>query len=151
MLRASAGTGKTFQLAHLVLRLVGEKAPHARDRCGDFYRAATKELVDQVRRRLVDAELGLAALAAGNPPIGDDVLTAWCEAVSDVQATQAIIRQALREFDPSLISTIHSFARISSFIMGETATIFGLELGESRCAVRRDRRRLSNRPGVQFR
>lgn len=130
VLRASAGTGKTFQLAHLVLRLVGEKKLPMREiAVVTFTRAATKELVDQVRRRLVDAELGLADLEAGLAPSGDDVLTAWCAAVPDIEATRATIRRALREFDQALISTIHSFCQnLLVHHAFETAAIFGLEL-----------------------
>jgi exodeoxyribonuclease V beta subunit len=72
MLEASAGTGKTYSIASLVLRLVVE------ERLGideilvvTFTEAATSELRDRVRRRLRDAlTLAERTLATGALPAG---------------------------------------------------------------------------------
>ena len=56
LLEASAGTGKTFALAHLVLRLVGEAGrPLSRLLVVTFTEAATAELRDRIGQRLQEA------------------------------------------------------------------------------------------------
>ena len=61
LLEASAGTGKTFQMAGLFVRLVAEVGlPVERILAITFTNAATAELRDRIRRRLCDARDALA-------------------------------------------------------------------------------------------
>ncbi len=57
LLEASAGTGKTFRIAHAVLRMVAEEGIGV-DRLVvvTFTEAASSELRDRVRKRLRDGE-----------------------------------------------------------------------------------------------
>ena len=59
LLEASAGTGKTFTIAALVVRYVAEGVPIDELLVVTFTRAATSELRERVRQRLVDTEAGL--------------------------------------------------------------------------------------------
>lgn len=116
LLEASAGTGKTFALAHLVLRLVtrpGDPLPLEQLLVVTFTEAAAAELRDRIAQRLQHA---LAALDPDNPqPPTDAVLLEWC----GLQPPQPEARQRLRgwlllaleSLDRADITTIHGFAR----------------------------------------
>ncbi len=121
LLEASAGTGKTFALAHLVLRLVAER----RHRLPEllvvtFTEAAAAELRDRIARRLQE---GLAALeapdepGAGDPSYPDDTLAQWHRAQNPDPQAQWVLRarllEALEDLDRSDITTIHGFCRRS--------------------------------------
>jgi exodeoxyribonuclease V beta subunit len=78
LLEASAGTGKTFALAHLALRLVTERAiPLRRLLVVTFTNAAATELRERIGRRLQEALLCLRD--PGRPP-PDPVLAEWLAA-----------------------------------------------------------------------
>ena len=114
-IEASAGTGKTFTLATLVVRLVVEGGlTIGRILAVTFTEAATQELRSRIRRRLV-----LAAELVGTPPDADAspeaVLT---RAVIDAHlerggesatALQRRLRTAADEIDLAAIFTIHGF------------------------------------------
>ena len=73
-IEASAGTGKTFTLASLVLRSVAEAAvPVDQLLVVTFTRAAAAELRDRVRTRLTDAVAVLRH--PGSAPADDELLT----------------------------------------------------------------------------
>jgi superfamily I DNA/RNA helicase len=122
MLEASAGTGKTYGIASVVLRLVVEEGLGIDEiLVVTFTEAATAELRDRVRRRLRDA-LALAerALAAGAVPAGDPVaahdavaraLVARALAAGTLGAAAGALRDALARFDDAPIATIHGFCR----------------------------------------
>ena len=66
LLEASAGTGKTFRIAQMVLELVADEGtPIGAIAVVTFTEAATGELRDRIRRRLRDALEGLEARAVG--------------------------------------------------------------------------------------
>ncbi|MEY3464312.1 MAG: Exodeoxyribonuclease beta subunit, partial [Cyanobacteriota bacterium] len=132
LLEASAGTGKTFALAHLVLRYVSE----ADLRLGQllvvtYTEAAAAELRDRIGRRLQQA---LAALERGpdngdgteNDDGGDDgaaqpdaTLATWLAQRGQVagpdaaEALRVRLLLALEELDGADITTIHGFCRRS--------------------------------------
>jgi exodeoxyribonuclease V beta subunit len=122
LLEASAGTGKTFALAHLVLRLVtraGDPLPLDRLLVVTFTDAAAAELRDRIARRLQQA---LALLepsekenSAEPPAASDAVLAAWLDAQPpDPPARQRLRGQlllALEALDRADITTIHGFCR----------------------------------------
>lgn len=112
LIEASAGTGKTFTLATLVLRLLLERgASMSQILAVTFTRAATQELRQRLRRRLRLARRLLdmpQASPQGEAAITDAVLQA---AIQRDGAT--IVRQrieaALLQLDEATVSTIHGF------------------------------------------
>src|SRR5690606_5048398 len=112
---ASAGTGKTFTLATLVVRLVLERAlPLERILAVTFTEAATQELRARVRRRLVLA----AALATGVEDAGaspDARLTAQlidAHLAASGESADAVARRlrvAADSIDQAAVFTIHGF------------------------------------------
>ena len=137
LLEASAGTGKTYSIAHLFVRLVVERGL-AVDQIlvVTFTEAATAELRDRVRARLRDAEHALREGAAPDDP----PLAAW---ISNRETTReadaAKLREALLGFDRAAISTIHGFCRRmllrNTF---ESGAPFGVELGGEDRALREE-------------
>ena len=120
LLEASAGTGKTFALAHLVLRLVSEgQRPLAIEQLlvVTFTDAAAAELRDRIARRLQQA-LALLEAAAGPgdpaPPADlDQPLADWLAAQGPNPSAQLRGRLllALEQLDRADITTIHGFCR----------------------------------------
>ena len=110
VLEASAGTGKTYAIAGLVTRYVAETSRRLPELLVvTFTRAATAELRDRVRRRLVDAANHVEAVRAGaDPASGDPVLAHLARGRDGVLAErQTRLQRALAEFDAATISTIH--------------------------------------------
>ncbi|WP_420112763.1 UvrD-helicase domain-containing protein [Pseudactinotalea sp.] len=114
MLEASAGTGKTWTIAALVARMVVEGvAPLEEMLVVTFGRAASQELRERVRERLVEVERAFAALERGEEPTGD-AMTAYLLAVDDqVREVRARrLREALGRFDAATIATTHQFCQM---------------------------------------
>ncbi|AFY28090.1 LOW QUALITY PROTEIN: ATP-dependent exonuclase V beta subunit, helicase and exonuclease domain-containing [Cyanobium gracile PCC 6307] len=114
LLEASAGTGKTFALAHLVLRLLAERRLGLRELLVVTYtNAAAAELRDRIGRRLQEALTGL------QPPDGwaapDPVLVEWLEHQPEEPGArgtvQGLLLLALEELDAADITTIHGFCQ----------------------------------------
>ena len=115
VVEASAGTGKTFTLATLVLRLVVEQRLDIGEILAvTFTEAATQELRARIRKRLLVA----AQLAAGDPASGDSpeaaitrsVITAHMEAGGESpKAVARRLRDAADRIDLAAIFTIHGF------------------------------------------
>jgi len=125
-LEASAGTGKTYALAGLFLRLlVEEKVPASEILVVTFTEAATAELRDRIRRRLAE---GLLALE-GKP--SDDKLLNELRVRTKDQREAAInsLRNALEIFDLITITTIHGFCqRMLQDNAFESGILFNVEL-----------------------
>jgi exodeoxyribonuclease V beta subunit len=113
LLEASAGTGKTFTLAHLVLRLVAERELPLRELLVvTFTDAAASELRDRIGRRLQQA-LGCLDPARRSEPL-DPVLERWWQRQEAGDATgrlRARLLLALEELAAADITTIHGFCR----------------------------------------
>ena len=114
LLEASAGTGKTFALAHLVLRLVTrpvDPLPLEQLLVVTFTEAAAAELRDRIALRLQQA---LAALEGGTTGC-DAVLEAWRQAEpagpEQPERLRGQLLLALEALDRADITTIHGFAR----------------------------------------
>lgn len=113
LLEASAGTGKTFALAHLVLRLVGETGLGLRQLLVvTFTNAAAAELRDRIGRRLQAAD---AALDSGVDDRADPVLRAWLarrrrDGAAAIRTLRGRLLLALDELDTADITTIHGYA-----------------------------------------
>lgn len=114
LIEASAGTGKTYNIALLYLRLLLEHGHSVRQiLVTTFTEAAAEELKARIRQRLVDAERYLSQPAP--PTQGAD---ADLHAYLDERATatgrstlQLRLHSALMEIDLAPISTIHGFCR----------------------------------------
>ncbi len=115
LLEASAGTGKTFALAHLALRLVAEEGVDLRELLVvTFTEAAAAELRDRIGRRLQQALEGLEAPAREAP---DPVLADWLDrrrgaaapAGQEPQLLRGRLLLALEGLDAADVTTIHGF------------------------------------------
>jgi exodeoxyribonuclease V beta subunit len=116
ILEASAGTGKTYAIAGLVLRYVVERGiPLPQLLVVTFTRAATAELRDRVRARFVGAADHLAAVLAGGRRDHRDPVLAQLTAPhvddAELRARHDRAAQALADFDTATISTIHGFCQ----------------------------------------
>lgn len=109
LIEANAGTGKTYNIQNLYLRLILEKALEpSRILVVTFTEAATAELRDRIRQNLATA---LAVLESGVSP-ADDTLAAILDATKNAsQDRAAILRLALAAFDEAAIFTIHGFCK----------------------------------------
>ena len=110
VLEASAGTGKTFTIAALAVRYVAEGVARLDElMLVTFGRAATAELRERVRERLVSAERGLRDPQAARS--GDDEVLALLATGTPAQVAQRRQRlaSALASFDAATIATTHSF------------------------------------------
>ena len=111
LLEASAGTGKTYQLTGLFVRLVAEyDVPVEKILAITFTNAATAELRDKIRARLHRACERLASPLAPGEDDGDPTIT-YLRTRSDVERQRLRLQLALRGFDQAPVSTIHGFAQ----------------------------------------
>lgn len=111
LLEASAGTGKTWTIAGLYVRLVGEKGLTPRQILAvTFTEAATAELRDRLRRRLAEVRAALRSDA----PSADGAVTALRRAIVDGLDATTVDRRlatALGSFDEAAIHTLHGFCQ----------------------------------------
>ncbi|MEY4360333.1 MAG: hypothetical protein RLZZ631_1819 [Cyanobacteriota bacterium] len=117
LLEASAGTGKTFALAHLVLRLLSEgRQPLSVEQLlvVTFTDAAAAELRDRIARRLQEALELLEPTATPDAlAAADEPLQQWRRARGE-QAPPLLrgrLLLALEQLDRADITTIHGFCR----------------------------------------
>ena len=133
---ASAGTGKTWTVAQLALRLVAEQGvPVERMLITTFTNAATAEMAGRIRDRLQAAYDFLVALGDEAPVREQDEALAgetaipwsdWAILAADRAQAQLRLRRALGDFDLSFISTIHGFC---SRMLARFSFELGLEDG----------------------
>jgi exodeoxyribonuclease V beta subunit len=125
---ASAGTGKTYAIATLFVRLLLE-TEHSPTQLlvVTFTEAATAELRDRIRRRVREClavlssaqangglAMGEAAGARGSEPAGSELDPTLIEIMAragDRERIAARLREALYDFDNVEISTIHGFCQ----------------------------------------
>lgn len=107
LIEASAGTGKTFTITSLVLRLlVEEERPIETILAVTFTNAATAELKERVYSRILKA---LSCMRDGRDPGPDPVLLALCERPDRARAVR-LLEKAAADVDRAGIFTIHGFA-----------------------------------------
>lgn len=127
LIEASAGTGKTYNITSLVVRLVAEAGVQIdRILVVTYTRAATAELGDRIRSRLVAA---FNALAHTDPPADAVLAHLWSpdEALRSTRLRR--LRRALESFDQAVISTIHGFCqRMLQQNAFESGVAFDVEL-----------------------
>ncbi|MGE4561224.1 MAG: UvrD-helicase domain-containing protein, partial [Desulfobulbus sp.] len=134
LLEASAGTGKTYTLALLFLRLLLEQGL-AVDQIlvVTFTRAATGELRDRIRGRIREALLALDRQGDDDP-----LLQALLDRVPPDSARQRLA-DALVRMDEAAIHTIHGFCqRVLQEHAFESATSFAVELMDDDLALQRE-------------
>ena len=108
VIEASAGTGKTYAVAAQVTRLISDGVPIERILAVTFTRAATAELRDRIRQRLV---LTLGALTGAAVEADDPHLDVLLDAPSHARVLSVEhLFEALTRFDRAQIFTIDGFA-----------------------------------------
>ncbi|MFL6023374.1 MAG: UvrD-helicase domain-containing protein, partial [Marmoricola sp.] len=115
LLEASAGTGKTWTIAALVARYVIEGKKLDELLVVTFGRAASQELRERVRERLVALEAVLADLViSGTTTRERDELVELVVAVdhAELLRRRGRLRDALTAFDSAAIVTIHQFCHM---------------------------------------
>ncbi|MCK5688256.1 exodeoxyribonuclease V subunit beta [Myxococcota bacterium] len=138
LIEASAGTGKTYTIATLVLRLIIERdLDISKILVVTFTNAATSELRARIRQRLRDA---LVAINRGHDK--DDHLDAIAKRSIQENTKEhhlGRLRLALQSFDEASIFTIHSFCqRVLHESAFESGVAFDAELQTDSSALQRD-------------
>ncbi len=140
LVEASAGTGKTHAITTLFVRLLLERGLQVSEILVVTYtRAATAELRDRLRNRLLEA---IDAIDRGEPA-GDggdedllDALVATRRRGGNLAADRLVLVQALRDFDEAAVFTIHGFCqRTLTEHAFESRTPFELELVEQQAPL----------------
>lgn len=105
LIEASAGTGKTYTISNLYLKLLVEKNFKVEEiLVVTFTKAATEELKGRIRGRIVDA-----INAFSGDDTGDEFLAGFVGKIHDGIRAQKALTNALRSFDLAAIFTIHGF------------------------------------------
>lgn len=135
LIEASAGTGKTYTMAGLFLRLLLEEGLTVDQvLVVTFTEIATDELRIRIRNRLRDAIRAFRTGEAGN----DAALQLLLERVNDHCLARTQLEDALRDFDNAAISTIHGFChRVLGENAFESGVTFGTELVQDDASIRR--------------
>jgi exodeoxyribonuclease V beta subunit len=102
IVEASAGTGKTFTLEHLVVELVVNGATMDQILALTFTEKATHELRQRVRSKLED-------LATDRP--GEEAASSGGEYLTIDDEARARLERALHGYDGATIATIHAFCQ----------------------------------------
>lgn len=125
LIEASAGTGKTYNIEGLFIRLVLEQQLDIDQILVlTFTNAATEELKTRIRNKLVLARNAFAAGGSADPFI-DALVTAH----ADQKAAGLRLQETLVDFDQAAIFTIHGFCqRIIHENAFETHHLFDTEL-----------------------
>lgn len=112
LIEASAGTGKTFSLIHVVLRLIVEKRyPIERILMVTFTKAATAELRARIRELLIDI---LNVKRSGNvEKISDESLKVLFQSwLTQGLLNDGRVEKAIESMDDASIYTIHGFCQL---------------------------------------
>jgi exodeoxyribonuclease V beta subunit len=127
VVEASAGTGKTYAIAMLVLRFVVEFGVAVEELLVVSYtRAATEELRSRIRKRLLEARGLLADRQKGSE---DSALLLYLAALPDKALAIARLEVALLDMDRAAVYTIHGFCqRMLQEQALESGQLFDMEL-----------------------
>ena len=135
LIEASAGTGKTYTLVNLYLRLIleqGREVPQIL--VVTFTNAATEELRARIHARLMEAR---RRLAQGAAPAQDD-LQRLIDRAPDRELARRRLDEALIRMDEAAVYTIHGFAqRMLSEHAFESGMPFETTLVENEAELRR--------------
>ncbi len=137
LIEASAGTGKTFTIAGLVLRLLLERPELTIDRIlvTTFTELATAELRTRIREKLRDA----LAVFRGSLTTTDELLLSLRKAHAGRQTSTLALEHALAHFDQAPIYTIHGFCqRVLRDNAFESGGFFDAELEANQAELLRE-------------
>lgn len=142
LIEASAGTGKTFTIGILYLRLLlglGQENAFHRPLSVEeilvvtFTEAATAELRGRIRQNIHELRLACVRGNSANP-----VLAALMQEISDPADAAALLLAAERQMDEAAIFTIHGFCqRMLNLNAFESGMLFEQQLIEDESALRR--------------
>ncbi len=126
LVEASAGTGKTYAIAMLVLRAIVEQGITIdKILIVTFTKAATEELRSRIRNRLAEGR----DLLSGIVQTPDLTLENWAAGVADKERALQRLRLALWDIDCVGIFTIHSFCQRMLLDQAlESGQLFDIEL-----------------------
>ena len=135
LIEASAGTGKTYAIAGLFLRLLLEKNLLINEiLVVTFTVPATEELKDRIRIKLCEA-----IEAFNGARISDSFLIDLVRRHTDPKTALQSLREALRSFDQAAIFTIHGFCRrILHENAFESGSLFDTELVTDQESLKRE-------------
>ncbi|QYJ92207.1 exodeoxyribonuclease V subunit beta [Shewanella spartinae] len=132
LIEASAGTGKTYTIAGLYVRLLLGDSQRAPLSCEQilvvtFTNAATQELRDRIRKKIQLAYRAFLGMEVDDPLIN----TLYSEAEAEPEARSQALKRldlALKSLDEAAIFTIHGFCqRILSDMAFESSLLFESE------------------------
>jgi len=137
VVEASAGTGKTYAIAMLVLRFVAEfGVPVEELLVVSYTRAATEELRSRIRKRLVEAR---DVLIGGAEKSDDKALLACIDRLPDKGLALQHLELALLDMDRAAVFTIHGFCqRMLQEQALESGQLFDMELTADISQVRNE-------------
>lgn len=135
LIEASAGTGKTYTIAGLFLRLVLEKNLSVNEiLVVTFTEAATDELKERIRSKLRE---GMEVFSGGLSE--DAFLNGLVNTDKDSKLAIGRLREALRAFDQAAIVTIHGFCkRMLHDNAFESGSLFDTELVTDQENIKRE-------------
>ena len=128
LIEASAGTGKTYAIEGLFVRLVLEKQLMPGSiLVVTFTQSATDELKERIYEKLAAVRRGLS----GQKPADDAFVAGLCAEFSEPSRGLRLIQEAISEFDRAAIFTIHGFCQRVLFENAfETGKPFDTEMVE---------------------
>ncbi|MCP4678150.1 MAG: exodeoxyribonuclease V subunit beta [Deltaproteobacteria bacterium] len=136
LVEASAGTGKTYTITTLFVRLLVETGLSLKEiLVVTFTEAATSELKSRIRARLAES---LRALTTGEA--GDELIEKYLEyPVQDLKQATFRISRALSDFDEAAVYTIHSFCkRMLKDNAFESGVLFDMDLIKDQTTILTD-------------
>ncbi len=109
LIEASAGTGKTYTIATLYLRLLLSGVAIDRLLVVTYTNAAVEELRERIRRRVAEA---LASLESGEVGEAQDpVLGELLRRLEDRAGARVLLAEAVTRMDEAAVHTIHGFCQ----------------------------------------
>lgn len=131
LIEASAGTGKTYTIAFLVLRFIVEQNLAIKNiLVVTFTNAATEELKDRIRKCLVETRLRFKGNIKSSDSANDANIRLWLDNLSlEPDLILQRLNNALMDIDQAGIFTIHGFCqRILAEHALESGQLFDSEL-----------------------
>lgn len=129
LIEAGAGTGKTYTIESLFVRLIIENTLTIDQiLVVTFTKAATENLKERIRNKLTKAKEAFSA-GTKDKKSDDALIEALCEKYENHALAYDLLKNALINFNEAAIFTIHGFcARILSDYSFETGNLFDTEL-----------------------
>ncbi len=130
LIEASAGTGKTFNITRLYLRLMLEKSLNVQQiLVMTFTKAATEEIRGRLAATLEEAVDYWQTKIAGGVPKSDDPVYRALFAAGDPAASLTRLKAAQLEMDEAAVYTIHGFCQqVLSLLSFESGSAMQLTL-----------------------